>query len=74
MGPAQVRTLTAEGRLSARLLLFIPFVMLLWQWRVNPENFSLLTEGIGLVFLVIGGVLLVVGSFWVRRIVNSVAL
>lgn len=70
----QVRTLTAEGRLSARILLFMPFGMLLWQWRVNPENFELLTEGVGLVFLAIGGVLLVVGSLWVRKIVNSVAL
>lgn len=70
----QVRTLTAEGRMSARLLTGLPFVMLLWQWRVNPENFELLTEGVGLVALAFGGVLLVVGTLWVRRIVNSVAL
>lgn len=70
----QVRTLTAEGRLSARILLFMPFGMLLWQWRVNPDNFAHLTEGAGLVLLGIGGILLVLGSLWVRRIVNSVAL
>jgi tight adherence protein B len=69
-----VRTLTAEGRLSARILMIMPFGMLLWQWRVNPENFELLTEGVGLVFLAIAGVLLVIGSLWVRKIVNSVAL
>lgn len=70
----QVRTLTAEGRLSARILLVMPFAMLLWQWRVNPDNFAKLTDGIGLVFLGIAGVLLVLGSLWVRKIVNSVAL
>lgn len=70
----QVRTLTAEGRLSARILMLMPFGMLLWQWRVNPDNFALLTEGAGLVLLGIGGILLLLGSLWVRRIVNSVAL
>ena len=54
--------------------LFMPFAMLAWQWRVNPDNFALLTEGVGLVFLAFGGVLLVVGSLWVGRIVNSEAL
>jgi tight adherence protein B len=70
----QVRTLTAEGRLSARILLVMPFAMLLWQWRVNPDNLAKLTEGVGLVFLAVAGILLVLGSLWVRRIVNSVAL
>ncbi len=70
----QVRTLTAEGRLSARILMFMPLAMLLWQWRVNPDNFELLTEGAGLILLAIGAILLVIGSLWVRRIVNSVAL
>ena len=70
----EVRTLTAEGRLSARILFVMPFALLLWQWRVNPDNFSKLTEGIGPVFLAIAGVLLVLGTLWVRRIVNSVAL
>ena len=34
----QVRTLTAEGRLSARILTVLPLVMAFWQWRVNPES------------------------------------
>jgi Flp pilus assembly protein TadB len=48
--------------------------MLLWQWRVNPENFELLTSGVGLIALGFAGMLMVVGSLWVRKIVNSVAL
>jgi tight adherence protein B len=68
----EVRTLTAEGRLSARILVAFPLVMLLWQWRVNPDNFELLTDGAGLVFLIIAGLLMIVGSVWVQRLVNSV--
>ena len=69
----QVRTLTAEGRLSARILIALPLLMLLWQWRVNPDNFDLLTHGAGLVCLIIAGILMIVGSVWVHKIVNSVA-
>ena len=70
----QVRTLTAEGRLSARILIVLPFLMLAWQWRANPDNFALFTYGVGLVALVIAGILMVIGAVWVHRIVNSVAL
>ncbi len=70
----QVRTLTAEGRLSARILIVLPFLMLAWQWRSNPDNFELLTYGAGLVALVFAGILIAVGAVWVHRIVNSVAL
>ena len=69
----QVRTLTAEGRLSTWILVAFPLVMLLWQWRVSPDNFNLLTHGAGLVCLITAGVLMVIGSVWVRKIVNSVA-
>jgi tight adherence protein B len=69
----QVATLTAEGRLSTWILVAFPFVMLLWQWRTNPDSFDLLTYGGGLVLLVIAGILMVIGSVWVHKIVNSVA-
>jgi tight adherence protein B len=70
----QVRTLTAEGRLSARILTVLPLVMAFWQWRVNRKAFSLLTHGGGLVALVIAGILMIVGAVWTRKIVNSLAL
>jgi tight adherence protein B len=69
-----VRTLTAEGRLSARILTVLPFAIALWQWRVNPDNFALLLHGAGLVALIIAGIFMVVGTIWVRKIVNSIAL
>lgn len=67
-----VRTLTAEGRMSARILTALPLVMLLWQWRANPDNFDLLLHGAGLVAFVIAGILMVLGGMWVRKVVNSV--
>ena len=70
----QVRTLTAEGRLSARILMALPLLMLLWQWRTNPDNFELLTYGLGLVALCFAGILMILGGIWVHKIVNSVAL
>ena len=70
----QVRTLTAEGRLSARILTVLPLVMALWQWRANPKAFALLTHGGGLVALIAAGVLMIVGTVWTRKIVNSLAL
>ena len=70
----QVRTLTAEGRLSARILMATPLLMLLWQWRVNRANFELLTYGVGLIALFVAGILMILGGIWVHKIVNSVAL
>jgi len=70
----QVRTLAAEGRLSARILSGLPLLILVWQWRVNPDNFALLTQGAGLIALAFAGILMAIGTLWVRKIVNSVAL
>jgi tight adherence protein B len=69
-----IRTLTAEGRMSAKVLTALPVGLALWQWRANPDNFALLFHGFGLVALVAAGIILALGSFWVRRIVNSIAL
>jgi tight adherence protein B len=70
----QVRTLTAEGRLSARILTVLPLLMAFWQWRMNPVSFALLTHGGGLVALGIGAILMILGTLWIRRIVNSLAI
>ena len=70
----QVRTLTAEGRLSARILIAMPLLMLGFQRMTSPDNFELLTYGIGLTALMVAGILLIVGIVWINRIVNSVAL
>lgn len=70
----QVATLTAEGRFSAKILTALPLLVALWQWRANREQFELLTHGGGLVALIIAGCLLIIGTFWTYRIVNSLSL
>jgi tight adherence protein B len=69
-----VLTLTAEGRMSARILTALPLLMFVWQWRVNPKNFALLLHGAGLVALICAGILMALGAAWVRKVVNSVVL
>jgi tight adherence protein B len=69
-----VRTLTAEGVFSARILTAMPFLMALLQWRSNPKMFVLLTQVPGVFAVIVGGILMIIGWFWLRRLVNSIAL
>jgi len=67
----QISGLTAEGRISAYILMGLPFVLLLLLSVVNPEYLgSLFTTVPGLVMLLIGAVLLVIGGIWLRNIVT----
>jgi tight adherence protein B len=68
----EVRTLTAEGRLSARILTGMPILMFLWQWRTNP-HFSVLLHGTGLAFLLVTIGLMGVGALWIRKLVANVS-
>ena len=67
----QIKVLTAEGRLSAWVLTILPFAIAVYMFAVNPEYISLLfTTQIGLVMLGVGGVLIVLGILWMRKIVD----
>lgn len=66
----QIAGLTAEGRLSAWILMLLPFALVLLLSFVNPEYLAkLVTTTQGLVMLALGCVLLVVGAIWMRKIV-----
>ena len=66
-----MRALTAEGRLSAYVLASMPFAIALYMFAVNPKYISLLfTKQVGLVMLGVGGVLMVLGILWMRKIVD----
>jgi tight adherence protein B len=64
----QMRALTAEGRLSGYILTALPVVVALAMRFINPPAFAQLTSGFGLVMLAGGGVLLVVGWFWMQML------
>jgi tight adherence protein B len=66
----KVRTFTAEGRLSAKVLFVLPILIGLLEWRSNPDGFAHLFSGLGLVFLCLAMVLLLVGTFWIRKIAS----
>ena len=66
-----MRVLSAEGRLSAWILSLLPIAFTLYLALVRPEYLRLLyTTSLGWAFLILGIVLLVVGVFWLRRVVK----
>ena len=66
-----VDTLTMEGRLSAYVLIALPFAIAGYMTLVNPDYIGLLfTTGIGLVLLVVAGALMVGGYVWMRKVIK----
>lgn len=68
----QVRTLTAEGRMSAYLMLALPPLVALFSSMTNPDFFGVLFHGGGVLVLVLAAVLMVVGYAWMRKIIAKV--
>lgn len=67
----EIRALTAEGRISAIVLSALPFVMALFLYTSNREYLMLLfTNTFGIIAVIAGGILMLAGIFWLRRIVN----
>lgn len=67
----QVRTLSAEGRLSAYVLLALPVLVGSWLFYSDPAYMRpLYTTLLGIAMLVSSGVLVVVGAFWMRNLIN----
>ena len=68
---AQVRTLTAQGRLSGMVIAGLPFLLLVILRAMNPEYVSLLwTEPLGLLLLGAGLVSQVIGIVLINKIVQ----
>lgn len=65
----QVKTLSAQGRLSARILLAMPFAMGMLLSVLNPGYLAPLF-GRGLFLVVVGALLMLVGWVWTRRLVR----
>ena len=67
----QVRALSAEGRLSAYILIALPFGLFFYMMWVNYDYISLLwTTGVGILMSLGALVLLVIGIFWMRKVVQ----
>jgi tight adherence protein B len=67
----QVRALSAEGRASGWVLLVLPVLMFLFLWWRTPENVALMVgEPVGLVMLGMATLGMIVGFFWIRKLVD----
>ncbi len=68
---AQVRVLSAEGRMSAWILGLLPFGVGAAMLLTNPTYISLLwTEPTGRKLLYAGAVMIVIGVLWLRRTIR----
>src|SRR6476661_6758252 len=66
-----VRALSAEGRLSAYILIGLPIGIFLYTMQTNREYVQLLwTRPLGLMMMAAGLVSLGIGVFWMRKVVD----
>jgi Flp pilus assembly protein TadB/uncharacterized protein YegL len=67
----EVRTLSAEGRLSGYILIGLPLGVMLFLAIIRRSYVELLwTTALGVVMLAVMGMLMVLGWFWMRAIVR----
>lgn len=67
----QVDVLSAEGRLSAAIMLVLPFLFGLYMAKVSPANFQLLfSTSLGLWMVGVAGALLALGFVWLKKVVK----
>jgi tight adherence protein B len=67
----EISSLTSEGRLSAIILIALPFVEAIALYLLNPGYFGqLLSSTTGMIAAGGAAVLLVIGIIWLQRIVN----
>ena len=70
----QIRALTAEGRVSAYVMLALPPGIGTMSYIINPNFFSVFGEPIGLALIGGAGILMVMGYFWMRSMIAKVTL
>jgi tight adherence protein B len=67
----EIRTLTAQGRYSGYLVAFLPIGIMITLNLINPEFMQpLFTELIGQILLVVGGIMMAIGFFAIRKITD----
>lgn len=67
----KIRVLSAEGKLSAYILIGLPFVTAAMIFLVNPQFMSVLwTDPAGLSMVFAAVVMMILGAFWMWRIVK----
>ena len=68
---AQVRVLSAEGRMSAWILGLLPLIVILLMSMTSPQYISLLwTDPTGVKLLWFGAGMIFIGVLWLRRVIQ----
>ena len=67
----KVRVLSAEGRLSATILLVLPFVLFAGIFITNPKYIStLIYDPVGRYLMGVSGFMMIIGTFLIKRIIK----
>ena len=67
----RIRALSAEGRISAIVLVLLPIVLIVFITLINPSYVGELTgSSIGRLLITFSAVAMVVGVIWIKRIVR----
>jgi len=67
----KIKSLSAEGRMSAWVLASVPFALALLLMVVSPDYLPvLLSEPLGRKLILIAFALMIVGAFWMRKIIR----
>ena len=70
---AKIKALTAEGRLSAIILLVLPVALFLVLLTLNPDyELVLVREELGNKLLIAGGISMILGYYFINKIVKSI--
>lgn len=69
----QISALTAEGRLSAYVMLVLPPIVGVMSFVVNKDFAGVLFEGVGIALLAATGFLMFVGFIWMQSIIAKVS-
>ena len=67
----KIRTLSAEGRMSAWVLTLIPFILFIMISLTSPDYLVILTDSPqGMKLITISSVGMIIGIIWLRRIIR----
>jgi len=67
----KVKTLSAEGRMSAWILILLPFALFIMIHITTPDYLpTLLENDLGKNLIVACGVMMIIGMLWIRRIIR----
>lgn len=67
----EIRTITAQGRLSGMVISLLPVILAVLIYFINPEQITILfTNPLGIMLLVVSAIMELIGVFFINKIVK----